>query len=453
MFVFGVCVESPHTFDRYCLPSIATHGGSDATLMSSPDLPVAKVYNDVLDACLDVEGIDAIVLLHDDVEIVDPHFRRRVVDAFDHDPRLGVIGVSGPGVGARWSRDPGGPLPTPPSDTTNTGVPVDYVDAACLILRPDFAARFRFDADTFSGRTGFEVDFCHRAREQGWNVVVDTLGLASHSEGADPAVAYRRAAAVWQGRRARSVSLGTLERHVAQAEGTHERPERFGTIPPGTVDDTFTSHHRRLLDVIPSDAGRILQLGCGTGTFARRLAVERGALVTGVDHEGPHLDEARRHLHQVVAADLNQRITLPAGLGRFDAIVAIDILDRLVDPEATLAQLTPHLAPDGVVLAGIPNIRHWSVVLPLLLHDRFEYRDAGLLHRGSIHHFTMTEAMAMFRRLGLGRIDTGGAEQIPLHDPSHLDTLVDCLAAYGTDPEEARTMLEVYEYVITARRV
>lgn len=132
--------------------------------------------------------------------------------------------------------------------------------------------------------------------------------------------------------------------------------------------------------------------------------------------------------------------------------MAVDILDRLVDPEATLAALLPYLAPEGVVVGAIPNLKHWSVILPLLLHDRFEYRDAGLLHRGSIHHFTMVEAVSMFRRLGLSRIEACGAEEVRLHDPAHLDGLVECIAAYGTDADEARTMLEVYEYVMTARR-
>lgn len=449
MFVFGVCVEQTERFDRHCLPAIAAYGGADATLMSSPDLPVAKTYNDVLDASLDIEGVEAIVLLRDDVEITDPHFAAHIRAAFAENPDLAVIGMGTSETSPRWWQTVGR-RGTPASGAG--GTLVDYVGGACMVLRPDVAARLRFDDASFTGTAGFEVDFCHRVRELGFTVAVHPIDITRHADPDDLDAAYREAAAVWQGRRARSVTLGTLEHHLALEEGTHRGPERFGEVRPAARPHQVTARHRRALDAVPLHAGRVLQLGCGTGVLGARLAAERGAVVVGVDHDGDHIDEARRHLHEVVVADLNRAPRLGEDLEQFDAILALDVLDRLVDPEATLAGLLPHLTPTGVVVAGIPNVKHWSVVLPLLLHDRFEYRDAGLLHRGSIHHFTMVEAIAMFRRLGLTRIETGEAEIVALHDPAHLDALVACIASYGTDPEEARAMLEAYEYVIVARR-
>jgi len=464
MFVFGVCVDSPERFDRHCLPAIAAYGGEDATLMSSPDVPVAKTYNDVLDACLDLEDVEAVVLLRDDVEIVDPHFRAGILAAFENDPALAVVGVGGVDADLRWwqtagpSPHPAGPDPARPGgDTSHGGMLVDYVDGACMVLRPDLAARFRFDDAAFTGPGGFEVDFCHRVREAGFHVAVANLGVTRHADPDDADAAYRQAAAVWQGRHARSVGLGTLEHHVARLEGTHQRPERYGSVPAphasgGATDVEVTARHLRLLESVPPTAGRVLQLGCGDGTLGAALTRLTGARVTGLDHGGGHLEQARARLDEVVDADLNRLSPVDLPRGGFDAVLAVDVLDRLVDPEASLAAILPALAPEGVVVAGIPNVKHWSVMLPLLLHDRFEYRDAGLLHRGSIHLFTMVEAVAMFRRLGLGRVETCDAERVALHDPAHLDALVACLASYGTDPEEARTMLEIYEYGLTARR-
>ncbi|GAB47310.1 methyltransferase [Mobilicoccus pelagius] len=462
MFVFGVCVDSPERFDRHCLPAIAAYGGEDATLMSSPDVPVAKTYNDVLDACLDLEGVEAVVLLRDDVEIVDPHFRCGILAAFESDPDLAVIGVGGVDADLRWWQT-AGPSPAPGApgrsgeETPRGGTLVDYVDGACMVLRPDLAARFRFDDVAFTGPGGFEVDFCHRVREAGFHVAVATIGVTRHADPDDADATYRQAAAVWQGRHARSVGLGALEHHVARLEGTHQRPERYGSVPAphapeGVVDVEITARHHRLLEAVPPTAGRVLQLGCGDGALGAALTALTGARVTGLDHGGGHLEQAHDRLDRVVDVDLNRLSDLDLPRGGFDAVLAVDVLDRLVDPEATLAAILPALAPDGVVVAGIPNVKHWSVVLPLLLHDRFEYRDAGLLHRGSIHLFTMVEAIAMFRRLGLGRVETCGAERVGLYDPAHLDALVACLASYGTDPEEALTMLEIYEYGLTARR-
>ena len=50
MFVFGVHIASQETFDRHCLPAIASFGGSDATLITSRDTPIARTYNEMLAA-------------------------------------------------------------------------------------------------------------------------------------------------------------------------------------------------------------------------------------------------------------------------------------------------------------------------------------------------------------------------------------------------------------------
>ena len=63
MFVFGVHIASQETFDRHCLPAIASFGGSDATLITSRDTPIARTYNEMLAASLEMEDVEAVVLL------------------------------------------------------------------------------------------------------------------------------------------------------------------------------------------------------------------------------------------------------------------------------------------------------------------------------------------------------------------------------------------------------
>ena len=86
-----------------------------------------------------------------------------------------------------------------------------------------------------------------------------------------------------------------------------------------------------------------------------------------------------------------------------------------------------------MVVASIPNVKHWSVVLPLLLHDRWEYQAAGPLHFSNLRFFTMVEIAGVLRRAGLGTFDTCAAQQLPLEDEERLTPLLEAVAAYGVD--------------------
>lgn len=453
MFVFGVCIDSPERFDRHCLPAIAAYGGADATLITSPDVPVAQTYNEILATTLDMDGVEAVVLLRDGIEITDPHFRAKVRAAFAEDDALAVLG---PGAQARWWQSQPHTAAVGPNGHLPLASPlqeVDFVGGDCLVLRPSVAAKLRFDEQAFPGSTGFDVDFCARARAAGLRVALAPLDVAHHGESATDD-AYRAAAAVWQGRRARTVGRGTLERALARIEGTHVGPERYGELPAtaGPPQGYFEFRHPQVVGSLPPTTSRVLQLGCGAGTLGAEITAALGARVTGLDSDLAPLHHARRKLDRVIEVDLNHLRDLPCDPAGFDAVVAADILDRLVEPEKTLRAVLPYLSPEGVVVATIPNVKHWSVVMPLLLQDRFEYRDAGILHRGALRFFTMVDTLALFGRLGLTRIEVCGAQEVPLTEPDHLEPLIACLASYGTDPDEARTMLNAYEYVVLARR-
>lgn len=102
VFVFGVCIDAQEVFDRHCLPAISAYGGSDATLLTSRDTPIAATYNAMLDACTGMPDVEAVVLLRENVDITDPDFVTKVRAAFAADPRLAVLGP------ARRSSGPAG---------------------------------------------------------------------------------------------------------------------------------------------------------------------------------------------------------------------------------------------------------------------------------------------------------------------------------------------------------
>ncbi|MFH9349675.1 class I SAM-dependent methyltransferase [Kitasatospora sp. NPDC017646] len=107
-------------------------------------------------------------------------------------------------------------------------------------------------------------------------------------------------------------------------------------------------YHRLLLRSLPPGARRALDVGCGTGAFARALA-RRGIDVDAVDRDEPVLTAARARGDssriRYRQADLTA-LELPPG--RYDFISCLASLHHL--PLGTLARLRDALAPGGVLV-------------------------------------------------------------------------------------------------------
>ncbi len=156
--------------------------------------------------------------------------------------------------------------------------------------------------------------------------------------------------------------------------------------------------------LLPPFAGRVLEIGCGTGATLSFLKESGRCAWTG----GVELVPAA---HAVAAARLDQSWcgnieTLDLGLpdGELDAVLCLDVLEHLADPWSVTARLTALLKPGGVLIASIPNIRHYKVALGLLLHGRWEYEDSGILDRTHLRFFVRATAIELLTRSGL-RVD------------------------------------------------
>jgi 2-polyprenyl-3-methyl-5-hydroxy-6-metoxy-1,4-benzoquinol methylase len=168
-----------------------------------------------------------------------------------------------------------------------------------------------------------------------------------------------------------------------------------------------------LLAAIPLHASQVLELGAGAGAlgaaFKRR---NPKAHWIGVElmHEAASL--AAHHLDEVIVANAeDEQSSLPwdAWQGRMDAIVLGDVLEHLRDPWHMLARLSTCLSPQGVVIACIPNVGHWTVIQGLL-QGNFSYTDQGLLDRTHLRFFTAQSMLELFNRSGLKPLTMRGRE-------------------------------------------
>jgi len=106
--------------------------------------------------------------------------------------------------------------------------------------------------------------------------------------------------------------------------------------------------------------GEVLDLGCGSGDLARRLA-DGGYRVTGCDIAPRMLREAAAarggHTVRWIRLDPGWR-TLPFEAASLDAVVAASVLEYVPDPSAVLRECARVLRPGGTLLCTVPDMTH-----------------------------------------------------------------------------------------------
>jgi 2-polyprenyl-3-methyl-5-hydroxy-6-metoxy-1,4-benzoquinol methylase len=154
------------------------------------------------------------------------------------------------------------------------------------------------------------------------------------------------------------------------------------------------------VDQLPTNpAARLLEVGCATGdTGAYAKSQEKCGWCCGIELcEGPG-NEAKTKLDQVLIGDI-ERLDLPFAPAYFDTLLLSEVLEHLSDPWAVLRKLSKLLKPGAIVLAGSPNVSHYSVIL-MLLKGNWEYHDAGVMDATHLRWFTPKSYRQMFEACG-----------------------------------------------------
>lgn len=112
---------------------------------------------------------------------------------------------------------------------------------------------------------------------------------------------------------------------------------------------------QKVLENVPTDAPRILDVGGGTGDIAAGFvaATDGRATATVVDFDPATIDVARqRGLHGFVGRFEDFETD-----ERFDLILMLNLIEHVADPGALLRKARELLAPGGVVWLQTPNYR------------------------------------------------------------------------------------------------
>ncbi len=202
LIAFGCAITNPDVHRRCALPGIERSAEPDSVIDAGPAAgSIFASYNALLDRAAALDDLEALVLVHQDAELMTPGFPA-ILRAALRDPDVGLVGCVG-AVGVRsiawwegsvtlasfvnrYAAHGGGDLesfswdPASAPPWTRTGA-VETLDGFVLAFAPWAVREIRFDEGL--GRFhGYDLDYCLQVREAGKRVVTAPFRAVHHRE-------------------------------------------------------------------------------------------------------------------------------------------------------------------------------------------------------------------------------------------------------------------------------
>ena len=202
-----------------------------------------------------------------------------------------------------------------------------------------------------------------------------------------------------------------------------------------------------ILSLIPDDVSKVLDIGCSTGALGEQIKQRNNnAEVSGIELNKQMAEVAQKKLDKVIVGDV-ENINLADFFqpDYFDCIIFADILEHLKNPWEILRSSVNFLNDGGVVIASIPNVRHYSTIINLLFKGYWPYRERGIHDRTHLRFFTLKNIIELFQyaHLSIERIDRNYRI---IEKPHRLNRFSKCFAFYPC--KEFLT----FQYLIIAKK-
>lgn len=178
-------------------------------------------------------------------------------------------------------------------------------------------------------------------------------------------------------------------------------------------EDYFSAARKDIIDLLPVFSERVLEIGCGSGQTLELIKHhKRCGKTVGIELFEQAAKNAQTRVDEVYNLDI-EKDELPFNLGQFDLIIILDVLEHLVDPWGLLNRIKSiFLKPGGKMIISLPNARHFTCVMPLLISGDFNYSERGVLDKTHLRFFTRKSGTRMLNdaELAIERVKCTGLE-------------------------------------------
>jgi len=173
-------------------------------------------------------------------------------------------------------------------------------------------------------------------------------------------------------------------------------------VKTNNFNPSYIGMRNDILNLIPDNVSKVLDVGCSIGELGKQIKQNYNVEVVGLEINKEMALIAKNNLDKVIIADaaaLNFNHYFHAGY--FDCIIFADILEHLKDPWSVLTNIGGMLGREGVVIASIPNIRHYTTIIELVVKGYWPYLERGIHDKTHLRFFTLKNIKEMFGNSGL----------------------------------------------------
>jgi 2-polyprenyl-3-methyl-5-hydroxy-6-metoxy-1,4-benzoquinol methylase len=180
--------------------------------------------------------------------------------------------------------------------------------------------------------------------------------------------------------------------------------------------------------LVPSDRPlRILDVGCGTGLNAERLAAA-GHTVVGIDVSPVAIEQFRAKGFDGFVHDIT--VDAPGGQLRpasFDLVFASEVIEHVPDTDRFLRNVEAALRPGGWLVLSTPNSAFWAYrVMAVLGQTPSEFQ-----HPGHVRFFSKRSLVSAIRSAGFDVATVAARHMYAILGASVGDPLSPLLKLFG----------------------
>ena len=288
MIAFGCPITDHAQYEAFAEPGIKRVAEPDSEILALGsaglgDASIFRNHNLLIEEAAKLDGLEALVLVHQDAEIVDDEFCAKVRRVL-RDPEVGIVGCAG-AIGVRniawwdgsvtiasfshqYEEYGGGEIlgstfnwdEAPPEARAGE---VDVIDGFMMVLTPWFVENIRFD-ESLGQFHGYDFDVCQQVRAAGKKVMTEHIRVIHHhslSLIADVEgwiAAHMRIAEKWDGKLSPSQTIpGDWKDRARWAEARRDAALMLANAAELKRDAALLDLQRQLQDVERSASWRL----------------------------------------------------------------------------------------------------------------------------------------------------------------------------------------------------
>jgi 2-polyprenyl-3-methyl-5-hydroxy-6-metoxy-1,4-benzoquinol methylase len=178
----------------------------------------------------------------------------------------------------------------------------------------------------------------------------------------------------------------------------------------------YSYYREEMLQFIPNNVNRLLDVGCGEGNFVSLLKQKQKFEAWGVEinNEIAKLASSKNIFDKIINTSVELSINeLPDNY--FDCVIFNDVIEHLVNPKDVLMSIKSKMTENGVLVASIPNVRYLPNIYQLLIHKDWKYDvNGGILDDTHLRFFTKKSIIRLFDEIGFEILKIEGINPIEL---------------------------------------